>query len=107
MEREEFLRLADATMERVARWLETFDPDEIDFATSDGVLTLEFADKKRFVLNRQTAADQMWLAAGARAWHFDWNAAERAWVDDRDGHELLARLAEIVSQKIGRDVSIR
>jgi CyaY protein len=106
MEREEFLRLADATIDRVVRWLEAFDPDEVDFATGDGVLTLEFADKKRFVLNRQTAADQMWFAAGARAWHYDWDPSTRTWVDDRDGHELYARVSEIVSQKIGRAVSI-
>ena len=106
MDRQQFLRLADECLQRVVSWLEPFDPDEIDFAESDGVVTIEFADKKRYVLNRQTAADQMWLAAGARAWHYDWDEKKKTWVDDRDGHELYQRVAEVVSEKIGRSVKL-
>ena len=93
-------------MERVTNWLEAFDPDELDFALSDGVVTLEFADGKRYVLNRQTAADQMWFAAGARAWHYDWNASDGTWLCDKDQHELFGRIAEVVSEKLGRTVSL-
>lgn len=101
----DFLRRADQCLERVARWLEDFDPDELDFATADGVLTLEFADGTRYVLNRQTAADQMWYAAGARAWHYDWDAASQRWKDGRDGHELFERIRASVSEKLGRAVA--
>ena len=31
--------------------------------------------EKRYVLNRQTATNQMWFAAGASAWHFAFDAA--------------------------------
>ena len=81
--------------------LEPVDPDEIDFSTSDGVVTIEFPDKTRFVLNRQTAASQMWFAAGARAWHYDWNEPKKAWIDDKEGVELYARIAEKVGQRPG------
>jgi CyaY protein len=57
-------------------------------------------------LNRQTATDQMWFAAGARAWHYDWDAAREIWLDDRDGHELFGRIAEVISTKIGRTVKL-
>jgi CyaY protein len=107
VEREEFLRLADQAIERVVSWLEDFDPEEIDYSSSDGVLTLEFADKKRYVLNRQTAADQMWFAAGARAWHYDYDPKTHAWIDDRDGHDLFRRIGEVVSEKIGRAVAVK
>jgi CyaY protein len=105
MESSEFQRLADDCLARVARWLEGFDPDELDFSTSDGVVTLDFPDGRRFVLNRQTAAQQMWLAAGARAWHYGWDAARSAWLDDRDGHGLEGRLAAVVSEKLARAVA--
>ena len=104
MERSEFISLADECLERVAQQLEAFDPDEVDFTTADGVLKIEFPDRVTFVLNRQTAADQMWLAAGARAWHFDWSG--KAWLDDREGDELYARLTEVLSAKLGREVSL-
>ena len=106
MDRLQFQRLADECLERLARALEPIDPDEVDFSTSDGVVTIEFPDRTRFVLNRQTAADQMWFAAGARAWHYGWDEARRAWLDDRDGHELFARIAEVVSEKVGRPVTL-
>jgi len=107
MDAQEYLRSADACLDRVAAWLEDFDPDEVDYATTDGVVTLEFPDGVRYVLNRQAAASQMWFAAGARAWHYDWDAARGTWVDDRDGHDLYARIAEVVSSKIGRAVSLQ
>jgi CyaY protein len=100
----EYLRLADECLARVARWADGFDPDELECTPSDGVLTLEFADRTRFVLNRQTAASQMWFAAGARAWHFDWDPTRRAWLDAKDGAELLQRLAETVGKQLGRAV---
>ena len=106
MQREQYLRLAERCLEEVACWLEGFDPDEVDFATTDGVVTLEFPDRVRYVLNRQAAAHQMWLAAGARAWHYNWDPVQERWVDDRDGHGLLERLGEVVSAKLGRPVRV-
>lgn len=106
MDDQQFLVLSDSCLERLARWLERFDPDELDYATTDGVVTLEFADGTRFVLNRQAAAHQMWYAAAARAWHYAWDAAGERWVDDRDGHELFANVQRTVSEKLGRDVAI-
>ena len=105
MEKQEFMRLADECMERVCSWLESFDPDEIDFATADGVVTIEFPDGVRYVLNRQTAAHQMWLAAGVRAWHYDRNDAGE-WRSDKDGHELYERISAVVSEKLGREVRV-
>lgn len=106
MERHDFLKIADECLDRIADWLESFDPDEVDFATTDGVVTIEFADDVRFVLNRQTAADQMWFAAGARAWHYDWDGERQSWLSDKDGHDLYGRISEVVSEKIGREVEV-
>lgn len=106
MDNRTFTKLADECLARVARFCEPFDPDELDFATTDGVITLEFKDRVRYVLNRQAATNQMWFAAGARAWHYDWSESRLTWVDDRDGHELYARVAEVVSQKLGRAVRV-
>ena len=106
MESSEFSKRADACLDQVTDWLEDFDPDELDFAPADGVVTLEFADGMKFVLNRQSAANQMWFAAGARAWHYDWHGEREAWIDDKEGVDLLRRLEEVVSQKLGRAVKI-
>jgi len=106
MDRQEYSRLSDECLERIVKALEPYDPDEVDYATSDGVVTIEFPDRVRFVLNRQAATSQMWFAAGARAWHFDWDEARKAWIDDKEGRELFGRIAEVVSAKIGRAVKL-
>ncbi len=106
MDPETFERLADTCLERVADWLEEFDPDELDYGTSDGVIQLEFPDGKRYVLNRQAGTHQMWYAAGVRAWHYDWRVDSSTWHDDRDGHELFENLGRTVSEKLGRKVSL-
>lgn len=106
MNRQDYVRRSDECLERVTKALEPLDPDEVDFATSDGVVTIEFADRVRYVLNRQTAANQMWFAAGARAWHFDWDEAKQAWIDDKEHVELFGRIAAVISAKVGRAVRI-
>lgn len=105
METADYALLADQCLDRVADWLEGFDPDEVDFSSSDGVVLMEFADGVRFVLNRQAGAHQMWFAAVDRAWHYDWDAEQGAWVDDRDGHELYGNVARVVGEKLGRAVA--
>ena len=104
MDTQEYNRLADACLDRVADWLESFDPDEVDYSTADGVVKIEFPDRTTYVLNRQAGASQMWFAAGVRAWHYDWSG-ER-WLDDRDGHELLENIGRAVSEKLGRPVAV-
>ena len=106
MDRQEYTRLSDACLERLVHALEPFDPDEVDYATADGVVTIEFPDRARYVLNRQTAANQMWFAAGARAWHYDWDATRNAWIDDKGGRELFGQIAEAISAKVGKPVAL-
>ena len=104
MDPHEFSRLSSACIDRVIAWLDAFDPDELDYESADGVVTLEFADRQRFVLNRQAGNHQMWFAAGVRAFHYDWNPETERWLDDRDGHELFEKIAQVVGDKLGRSV---
>ncbi len=104
MDANEFLKAADECMRVVAKWLETLDPDEVDYVTGDGVITIEFPDGGKFILSRQAATSQIWLAAGARAWHYNRSADAARWIDDRDGHDLYGRLAEVISERVGHPV---
>ena len=106
MDRPTFLRLADDVIRRVEDWLEDFDPEEVDFTSADGVVKIQFPGNKTYVLNRQTATNQMWYAAGVRAWHYDLDADSGEWRCDKDGHELFQRIGETVSEFLGRTVSV-
>lgn len=107
MDRSRFLALADEALRRVEDWLEDFDPDEVDFTSSDGVVKIQFPGGATYVLNRQTAADQMWYAADVRAWHYVWNEETGEWRCDKDDHELFGRIFESVESKLGRTPEAR
>ncbi len=106
MDSNEYQKRAKECLHHVETWLEDFDPDELDFTPSDGVVTMEFADGARYVLNRQSAANQVWFAAVDRAWHFEYDEDRGAWVDDKEGRPLFERISEAVSGKLGRTVTL-
>jgi iron donor protein CyaY len=105
MDDNEFRELSDVALSKVAKWLEDLDPDEVDYTTADGVVTIEFSGGEKFILSRQSQMKQMWLAAGSHGFHYNWDASRGLWLDDKDGHELFPRLAETISVQLGHPVS--
>ena len=101
----EFDSLADAMLDRIARAVEESGADCDCEPKGSGVLELEFADGTRIVVNRHSAARQIWVAARSGGYHFRWNGSD--WVDTREGGELLAALSKLVSEQSGRAVVLR
>lgn len=101
----EFTKAADAAMNAIFATLTQFDPDEVDADLAMGVLKMEFADGKKFILNRQTAAHQIWLAHGVTAYHFE-QEPDGNWMDTKGRGELTALLAAAIGEKLGRKVTL-
>ena len=101
----EFDSLADAMLERIARAVEESGADCDCEPKGSGVLELEFADGSRIVVNRHSAARQIWVAAKSGGYHFRWNGSD--WVDTREGGELLAALSRLETEQSGRPVVLR
>jgi CyaY protein len=80
------------------------DPDVVEVTRTGDMITMTFASGIRCVLNTQRAVRQLWLAARATAWHFDWDAATGAWHDDKGRGELRATLREIIREHAGQDL---
>jgi len=97
-----FLRRAERLIDGIVSVLDGCDPDELEAEVAQGVVKIAFADGSRCVLNRQSAAQQIWLAEGATAWHFAFDETHQRWVDTKGRGELLSILAGIVSRKLGR-----
>ena len=102
----EFTREADQFMEKLLDALDEFDPDDVDAQLSMGVLTMEFRDGSKCVMNRQTAAHQIWLAEGATAWHFDKDESTGTWIDTKGRGEIRVVLSEVLSRRLDRTVSL-
>lgn len=105
MEDLEFLGLADQFMQSVIQRVDEVDPEDLDADLSMGVLTLEFADGSKCVMNRQTAAHQIWLAEGATAWHFERDDSG-TWQDTKGRGALEAVLSEILSRRLGEPIEL-
>jgi CyaY protein len=71
-----------------------------------GILTLEFADGTKYVVNSHRAARQIWMAAELRAWHFDYQPADARWTATKNGDELWTLVRDVAARKLGRAVSL-
>jgi CyaY protein len=91
----EFESLADAVLAALERAIDRVDLD-VDVQTKGaGVLEIEFADATKLIVNRHTAAREIWVAAKSGGFHFRHDG--NAWRDTRDGSELYAALSRLVS----------
>ncbi len=104
MEEREFNALADAMLARVEAALEACDID-FDFETKPGgVLELEFENGSKIIINRHTAAREIWVAAKSGGYHF--RAEGERWIGTRDGEELLAAIARCMGEQSGERVTL-
>ncbi len=102
----DFTKQADRFMERILSSLEDIDPDEVDTDLAMGVLTMEFGDGSKSIMNRQTAAHQIWLAEGAQAWHFALDSESGHWMDTKGRGRLEAVLSEVLERRLGRPIQL-
>jgi CyaY protein len=76
--------------------------EELEVGLAMGVLTIQFPDRARYIINSHRAARQIWMAAGARAWHFDWTGS--SWVAAKTDEELWATVDGLLKAKGARGI---
>lgn len=100
----EFNTLADAALRQIETGLEQSDAD-LDFAMiSAGVLEIELSDGSKIIVNRHSAAREVWVAAKSGGYHFRWDGS--TWRDTRDQSELMASLNRILSSQSGESIKL-
>jgi CyaY protein len=87
--------------------LDTIDDDRVEAELASDILSIEFWDGAKYVVNSHRAARQLWLAAERSAWHFDFVSTQRAWIAAKTGDELWATLSALLSKKLGASVTLR
>lgn len=98
----EFDALADATLAAIEAAVEAAAADsgaDIELSRSGNVLTLELGDGSKIVVNSQAPMRQIWVAARAGGFHFAWQ--DGRWRDTREGSELYAALARLLTAQGG------
>ncbi|MDO8932717.1 MAG: iron donor protein CyaY [Rhodocyclaceae bacterium] len=104
MDEREFNLLADAMLAHIEEALASHE-DDLDFEIKPGgVIEIEFDNGTKIIVNRHTAAREIWVAARSGGYHFKHDAGR--WVGTRDGAELMAVLSRCAAEQSGAPVSL-
>ena len=68
------------------------------------VLEIEFDNGSKMIINRHTAAREIWVAAKSGGFHF--RPQDGNWVNTRGGDDLWEMLAALASAQAGAAVSL-
>lgn len=104
MEEREFIRLADDMLRHIEDSIEGCGADVDLEVKPGGILEVEFADGSKVIINRHTAAREIWVAARSGGYHFRPEGGQ--WVATRDGAELMAVLSRCLSEQSGTAVRL-
>ncbi|MEJ7735065.1 MAG: iron donor protein CyaY [Polyangiaceae bacterium] len=99
----DFEAAADRTLRRLEQALSDIGGMEADLES--GILTLEFDDGDKYVINSHRAARQIWMAAERNAWHFDLGAGD-TWTASKSGEELWGLVERMVTRKLDHPVAL-
>ncbi len=102
MTESEFESLAGAALAALESAFEASAPDVDVQSKGEGLIEIEFEDGSKMVINRHTAAREIWVAARLGGFHFRHDGT--AWRDTRDGTELFAAVSLLASQQAGAPV---
>jgi len=97
----DYLSRAEAVLAAVEAALDDIDAD-IEAERNGNVLTLEFENGSKIIVNLQPPMQEVWIAAKAGGFHFRYIDGE--WRDTRNGTEFYAALSDYATQQAGAPV---
>jgi CyaY protein len=103
MEEREFNLLADRMLASIEDAIDGCGADVDLEVKPGGVLELEFDDGSKIIINRHSAAREIWVAARSGGYHFRPEGGR--WIGTRDGEELMTAIARCMAEQSGRPVS--
>ncbi|HBE93602.1 MAG TPA: iron donor protein CyaY [Gammaproteobacteria bacterium] len=99
-----FSEAYEDTLEQLEGLLDECDAD-IDYDTVSNILTIDFENGSKLIINKQSAADQLWLAAHSGGFHYNYDAGSGCWLNDRTGEEFFAELSSLATEQAGEEIS--
>jgi CyaY protein len=97
----EYLTLAEAALAAIERDVDGLEAD-VEFERSGNVLTLEFENRTKLIVNLQPPMHEVWLAAKAGGFHYKY--VDGAWRNTRDGSEFFEALSRYASEQAGETI---
>ena len=105
MEMTEYLKRANELFTTVENKLDELE-DDMDYDPVDGKIEIIFENgSSPLVINTQRAIHEMWLAGGARAWHFKWIEEDQKWFAEAEQKEFYQLLADLIEERIQKPIA--
>ena len=104
MEESAFNTLAEAELARIESAFEECGVDIDIEPKPGGIIELEFDNGTKMIINRHTAAREIWVAAKSGGFHF--RLQDGNWVNTRGGGDLWEMLATLAGEQAGEVVSL-
>lgn len=99
MEERQFNELAEAALRRIEEAIDAREDIDLEIKPG-GVLELEFENGSKIIINRHTAAREIWLAARSGGYHFRFVDGD-GWRSTRDDRNLMTVLEECIAAQLG------
>jgi CyaY protein len=107
MDEPEFNARADTMLAHIEQLIEACAPDVDLELKAGGVLELEFESGSKIIINRHSAAREIWLAAKSGGYHFKPDSSDPLlWVAARDGAELVSVLERCMVEQADVDIKL-
>ena len=91
------------TLEQLEELLDECSAD-IDYDTVSDILTIEFEDSSKIIINYQSANGQLWLAARSGGFHYDYDGEKDIWKNDRNGTDFFDELSRLATEQAGEAI---
>lgn len=105
MDESEFNQRVDDILLQIEDAIDAGEAD-IDYETAGGILTLEFADGSKIIINRQTPVRQIWVATRQGGFHFVHDPASDRWRLEGGDLELFEALSQYCTAQAGEPVRL-
>ena len=94
-------------LDQILEQLEAVDAlEDLEMDLVDGVLTISFDDGGKIIINRQEATEQIWVASPLGPAHFNFDAAQACWVNDRSSESLVSTLERAFTEKMREEIEL-
>ena len=102
---DDFEKQAAQALEAINRKIDASGLDCDVEQKGDGVIDILLANATHVIVNRHSAAQEIWVAAKSGGYHFRFQGGR--WLNTRDGEELFAALSRCLSEQAGEPVQLR
>ena len=103
MQESKFNQYIDETLLAIEEAIDEMSLD-IDYDTIAGILTLEFPNQTKIIINRQAANSQLWVAARSGGFHLDF--IDEQWFCKKEDCNLQVLLDRLCSDQAGAAVAL-